>query len=325
VINKVYKDEIKPIELDEKKRPIWSVMIPTYNSNDYLSHTLESVLEQDPGSGKMQIQVVDDASPDHDTCSLVKKVAGDRVTVYVQPRNLGLVGNFTDCIQRSKGRFVHILHGDDAVKPGFYESNREIFEIDDDIGAVINRTLYINGDGSHRTTGPALQNNAGIAPDFAQRYLNDFGVNTPAVTVRRSVYEHLGGFDKRIKKLGEDREMWSRIARYYKIGYQPKPLAVYRIHEANLTGQIYESGEVIHDFIQSHKIVSEHFKNTEFDNLITLKKERIARKAIIQSAKCFLSGNSKAAKVYIKAIIQYHPSFKMPYWFIRSLIDKTYR
>jgi glycosyltransferase involved in cell wall biosynthesis len=41
-------------------RPLWSVMIPTYNCADYLRETLASVLAQDPGPEEMQIEVVDD-------------------------------------------------------------------------------------------------------------------------------------------------------------------------------------------------------------------------------------------------------------------------
>src|SRR5262249_49179546 len=43
-------------------RPLWSVMIPTFNCASYLRETLRSVLTQDPGRDVMQIEVVDDCS-----------------------------------------------------------------------------------------------------------------------------------------------------------------------------------------------------------------------------------------------------------------------
>ena len=46
-------------------RPVWSVMIPTYNCARYLRETLASVLAQDPGPDQMQIEVIDDCSTDH--------------------------------------------------------------------------------------------------------------------------------------------------------------------------------------------------------------------------------------------------------------------
>ena len=45
------------------RRPLWSVMIPTFNSAKYLRETLGSVLAQDPGPERMQIEVVDAARP----------------------------------------------------------------------------------------------------------------------------------------------------------------------------------------------------------------------------------------------------------------------
>lgn len=65
---------------DGVRRPLWSVMIPTYNCADYLKETLASVLTQDPCTGLMQIEVVDDCSTEDDSATVVEDVGHGRVT-----------------------------------------------------------------------------------------------------------------------------------------------------------------------------------------------------------------------------------------------------
>jgi glycosyltransferase involved in cell wall biosynthesis len=110
-------------------RPFWSVMIPTYNGRaDYLEETLRSVLQQDPGPDQMQIHVIDDASPNGAPTEFIRKLARKRVTVHCEPRNLELAGIWNRCIERARGKWVHILHQDDLVFPGFYQSLRSGIE-----------------------------------------------------------------------------------------------------------------------------------------------------------------------------------------------------
>src|SRR5439155_1572443 len=83
------------------RRPFWSVMIPTYNPRaDYLEETLWSVLKQDPGPDQMQIEVIDDASPKGAPTEFIRKLAGKRVTVHCEPRNLGLAGIWNRCASK---------------------------------------------------------------------------------------------------------------------------------------------------------------------------------------------------------------------------------
>jgi glycosyltransferase involved in cell wall biosynthesis len=99
-----------------RARSFWSVMIPTYNARaDYLEETLNSILQQDPGPDQMQIEVIDDDSPNGAPTEFIRKLAGKRVTVHCEPRNLELAGIWNRCIERAWGEWVHILHQDDLV------------------------------------------------------------------------------------------------------------------------------------------------------------------------------------------------------------------
>ena len=113
---------------DHITRPLWSVMIPTYNCSRYLIENLRSVLEQDPGADIMQIEVVDDFSTDTDVESPGQ---GNReragLDYYRQPENVGSLRNFETCLNRATGHYIHLLHGDDQVKTGFYSEIEKLF------------------------------------------------------------------------------------------------------------------------------------------------------------------------------------------------------
>ena len=66
---------IFPLQEEGSPRPFWSVMIPTYNPQpDYLEETLRGILQQDPGPEQMQIEVVDDCSPDDTASEVVRRI-----------------------------------------------------------------------------------------------------------------------------------------------------------------------------------------------------------------------------------------------------------
>src|SRR4029077_4427202 len=125
-------------------RPLWSVMIPTYNSEEYLRKTLQSVMAQDRGPERMEIEVVDHCSTEGDPEALVKAVCGSRVAFYRRPKNEGAVANFNACIQRSRGRLIHILHSDDYVLPGFYAEIERLAELYADVALLATRCFFVD-------------------------------------------------------------------------------------------------------------------------------------------------------------------------------------
>src|SRR5947207_16010963 len=95
------------------ERPLWSVMIPTFNRTTYLRRTLESVLAQDPGREQMQIEVVDDCSTADNPEPVVRAIADDRVEFSRNIKNLGLMSNINRCIERAREHLIHILHSNE--------------------------------------------------------------------------------------------------------------------------------------------------------------------------------------------------------------------
>ena len=240
-------------------RPLWSVMIPTYHCAQYLRQTLESVLQQAPDPQMMQIEVVDDHSTRDDPAAVVAELGCGRVAFHQQPQNVGHIRNFDTCLQRARGRLVHLLHGDDLVRDGFYRQLQGAFQTSPTIGAAFCRHIYMKEDGHWDTISRLERSTSGVLPDWLPRIAAGQRLVTPAMVVRREVYERLGGFDRRIAYNGEDWEMWVRIAAHYPIWYEVEPLAVYRANgPGSLTARARRTGADIRDMCRATAIIEEY-------------------------------------------------------------------
>lgn len=224
---------ILPLTNDEN-RPLFSVMIPTYNCIQYIRYALEGVLAQDPGEEKMQIEVIDDYSTDGDVGALVREIGKGRVTFYQQPDNKGSLRNFETCINRAKGVYVHILHGDDFVKTGFYQEIEDLFNRFPTVGSAMTNFNWVDENNKQWGVNRDIIPNTGIIDNWLERIASKQLVQPPAVVVKRSTYEAVGSFFA--VHYGEDWEMWVRIAARFDMAYSPKPLAVYRSgHVSNIS------------------------------------------------------------------------------------------
>ncbi len=229
-------------------RPLWSVMIPTYNCSSYLIENLRSVLEQDPGAEYMQIEVVDDFSTDADVESLVRDIGKGRIGFYRQPRNVGSLRNFETCLNRATGHYIHLLHGDDQVRPGFYSEIEKLFTLFPQVGAAFTGFVFVDEQSERLYDNQILLQEPGILQNWLFQIASTQLIQVPAMVVRRSVYEKLGGFFG--VHYGEDWEMWARIAAHYPVAHSPERLALYRVHRDNITSRYFLTGQSMTDAIQ---------------------------------------------------------------------------
>jgi glycosyltransferase involved in cell wall biosynthesis len=220
-------------------------MIPVYNSSHLLRSTLESILQQAPGSQQMQIMVVDDASTDANVEALVQKIGNGRVVYYRQPRNVGSLKNFETCINLSQGHLIHILHGDDRVRMGYYEKIASLFNRYPDIGAAFCRYDTIDENGKVLWTHTVEMEEDGVLDNWLLKIASKQRLQFCTITVKREVYEKLGGYYG--VNYGEDWEMWARIAAHYKVGYTPEILAEYRMHTDSISSASFGNAHNIRD------------------------------------------------------------------------------
>lgn len=225
-------------------RPFWSVMIPTYNCAHTLRQTLQSVLGQDPGPGEMQIEVVDDCSTSDDPEAVVREVGAGRVAFYRQSQNVGPTRTFNTCLERSRGQWIHLLHGDDFVLPGFYSSLKNPIDGSADIGMAFTRHVVVDENGFWVRISESLGVNRGRLPRFESKIGVKQLVPFASIVVKRSAYRSLGGFDTRFVHAA-DWDMWKRLTAEFGVYHDPAVLAVYREHSNSHTGTLLRSGQNI--------------------------------------------------------------------------------
>ena len=287
-----HRATIAPIE-PGVDRPLWSVMIPAYNCAAYLGHTIESVLAPGLGPEEMQIEVVDDCSSDNPDAVVTR--FGGRVSLYRQPRNLGNVGNFNTCLARARGRFVHLLHGDDAVREGFYGCLGEALQRHPGAGAAFSRYIAIDEDGHWTTVSPLEAAEPGVLAGWLDSLALGQRLQPPCIAVRREIYERLGGFDDRLHYC-EDWEMWTRIAASYPVWHDPAPLALYRIHSDTVSDRNLRTGENVADLRRAIAINRDLLPPDRAEQITSEALRITALTALRRGRRRLAAGDTEAAK-----------------------------
>jgi GT2 family glycosyltransferase len=266
-------------------RPTWSVMVPTYDCGEFLPHTLGTVLRQDRGPARMQIEVVDDHSK-ADPTPIVRDVAGERVGVFRQERNGGVVRNFNTCVRRARGELVHLLHGDDWVLPGFYERVEHAFAASPDVAMVVTRAVITDPSGRWiGLSNPLAVGSQTLPPDWHLKLAERNVLHCPGVVVRRSVYEKVGGFDPRVSYT-TDWDMWARAASVGRVHYIDEPLVCYRMHGGSATASVVRAGGWLREVRQGIELICGRLEGD---------RGRTARRRAILIAACSAADMARAA------------------------------
>ncbi len=297
---------------EEVQRPLWSVMIPTYNmSANYIRETLASVLAQDLGPDMMQIMVVDDHSLKDDPEAVVKEIGNGRVEFYRQDANVGQIKNFQTCLEKARGRLIHQLHGDDLVCDGFYRKLSIAFEEHPEIGAAFCRHIIMDEHGNTIRVTILEQPESGVLPeDWVEELIGFQRIQTPAIVVRRDVYEELGGFDSRAG-IAQDWEMWVRVASSYPVWYETDILAKWRKHPSSTTSNNIRNATMMRDIARVISIFKEeNISGRVTDALVKHTKQNGAFDALSKADSLINADNAYAAINQIKEAVIMRPSFK---------------
>lgn len=98
------------------QKPILSIIIPSYNVEKYLRHTVYSIIDQ-INANKIEILIVNDGSIDN-TKAIAKELSkkyGSYIVRLIDKENGGHGSTINVGIEQAKGKYFKIIDGDDTV------------------------------------------------------------------------------------------------------------------------------------------------------------------------------------------------------------------
>lgn len=204
--------------------PSFSVIIPLYNKAPYVHKAVESVIGQTHTD--WELWIVDDGSTDGSS-EIVKVYTDTRIHVIHQA-NSGVGSARNNGVASSSAPYICFLDADDWWEPTFLEEIAGLTERHPEAG-IYGTGYYIVKNGKKRIAPIGVDNGFSEGEiNYCQVYAKTLCMPlwTGAVCMPRAVFDEFGGFQTSIK-LGEDFDLWIRIALKHKVVLLNKPLSNY--------------------------------------------------------------------------------------------------
>lgn len=214
--------------------PWLSVLMPIYAGEATLARSLQSLVGQGTG---IEVIAVDQASPDRSRTILESFRDRLDLTIIDAPQSRSWMQNTNIALCEARADIVTMLHQDDLWRPGRAEFLRVMVERMPDAALWVHAADYI--DARDRRVGR-------IAPPFGRmervvataeaisRLIVQNTVALPAAAFRRETALASGGLDEDLWYTA-DWDLWLRLMSTGPVGWNPAPLAAYRLHSGALT------------------------------------------------------------------------------------------
>ena len=213
------------------QNPAVTIVIPAYNSAQYISQTLDSIEAQT--FSDYEVIVVNDGSDDRVEleCAIESHVLP---VIYLAQENKGVSAARNAAIRIGRGEFYAQIDADDQWLPDYLEVQLGILERQPDVSLVYPNAIIVGDDVSE--TGLEFMD---MSPsegevNFESLVRQECVVMT-SVTARMSAIRGAGAFDEDLRSC-EDFDLWLRLAKTDgRIVYHRQPLVLYRRHPGSLS------------------------------------------------------------------------------------------
>ena len=199
--------------------------MPVYNSSQYLSEAMTSILEQTYAN--FEFLIIDDASNDDSWAILQRFAATDtRVRIFRNDKNCGVPRSRNRLFEKvaSDSEYLAIMDSDDRAHPDRLAKQVDFLQNHPDLQGVGSALQIINEKGQviakrqYECSPDKIRHEAVVANPFAH----------PSMMFRRSLIDSIGKYDEAFRSC-EDYDFLMRALELHQLGNLPDELLQYRI------------------------------------------------------------------------------------------------
>lgn len=236
--------------MTKNKNPLVSIIVPTYNGEEYLNECLQSIFDQTYKN--LEVIIIDDNSHNKFYVkNIAAKFSNLKIKIVMLKSNQGVANAMNIGIKNSKGKFINWLSHDDYFHPMKIQKQLELIDFEDDSICYCNFITFNDDSNTQRIIKPIR-----INKQYIDLWLifND-RLHGCSLLIPSKFFDT--GFDKNLKHT-QDYAKWHEFVLKYKFVYLDESLLYSRNH-SNQTSKLFK-----YESIQEKELLYLNMLNCSF-------------------------------------------------------------
>ena len=272
---------------------VLSVMVITYNHEQYIRAALDSIVAQQT-TFAMEVVIGEDCSTDGTRAILREYQARhpSLIRLLLHEQNLGVSHNWETTVQACRGKYIALLEGDDYwTSPHKLQQQVDFLEAHPDFSLCCHRTRVAYEAGLPARTSPLVAAHAKTELTLAD-ITREWAIATASVVFRGEHLPELPGWVHH--SVVVDLPAFALLASRGRVGYLPEEMAVYRVNAGGVTNTNRQE-EFLLGLAHMHKCLDQELGFAYHHNLALKLANNYASLAGLMNNQ----GNYKAARRYL--------------------------
>lgn len=211
-----------------------SIILPSYNYEDYIGKSIDSVLDQNYHN--WELIIIDDGSTDN-SVNIIKRYKDKRIHLFTQ-KNQGVSKTLNRGIKLSKGKYICFLDADDKYHPEKLSSQVKCMDSGFDIVTTQVQVIDDKDEKSPIEHFNVTWNLYDKEEIFGRNKVANFLYKNyfckSSLMIKKELFDQYGYFDTRLLT-AYDLDLWLKMIQNAQITRVEKVLTYYRWHNKNET------------------------------------------------------------------------------------------